>query len=62
MTPLEVKRLEVQLANVRAARLANELKVDELLEVIERLKKDIQLSSDKETEIELSIQSNKLEG
>lgn len=52
MLPLEKKRAEVNLANVRAGRLANELKVDELYEAIERIKKDIQISADKEAEIE----------
>lgn len=49
---LEAKRIEVQLANVRAARLNNELRVEELLEVIEKLKKDIQISLEKENELQ----------
>lgn len=56
---LEIKRLEVQLANVKASRLNNELKVDELLEAIERMKKDIQVSLDKETELENQIKGKR---
>ena len=48
---LEIKRLEVQLANVQAARLNNELRIDELSEQIEKIKKDIQISLDKEAEL-----------
>jgi hypothetical protein len=52
---LDLKRLQVQAANVKAARLANELKVDELLEAIERIKKDIQVSLDRESDLETQI-------
>jgi hypothetical protein len=54
---LDLKRLQVQLANVRAARLANELKVDELREAIERIEKDIQVSLAKETDLETQIKN-----
>lgn len=56
---LEVKRLEVQLANVKAARMANELRVDELLESVERLKKDLEISMTKEVELEDIIKNKK---
>jgi hypothetical protein len=52
---LERKRAEVNLANIRAGRLANELKIDELHEAIERIKKDVQIAKDKEAEIEQSL-------
>ncbi len=52
---IEVKKLQVQLANVRAARLANELKVDEMHEAIVRIEKDIQISVAKEAELETQI-------
>lgn len=51
MTALEKKRLEVNFANVRAARLANELKIAELKDVILRLEKDIEISLSKEADL-----------
>lgn len=56
---LEIKRLEVQLANVKAARLSNELRIDELSEQIERIKKDIEVSLAKEMELENIIKEKK---
>lgn len=55
MSPIEKKRMEVNLANVRAGRLANELKIDELCEAIDRIKKDIQIAADKEVELEQAL-------
>lgn len=55
MSPLEVKRLEVQLANVRAGRMALELKIDEFAEAAERIRKDIQISLDREAVLEQQI-------
>ncbi len=54
---IEIKKLEVQLANVKAARLGNELKIDELGEVIAKLKKDVQISLSKEDELALTIKN-----
>lgn len=55
MTELEKLRTEVNLCNVQAARKANQLKVMELKEAIARIEKDIQVSLDKEQEIEQTL-------
>ncbi len=54
-TKLDIKRLNVQLAQVSAARLAMELSIEERLDEIERLKSSIQIQLDKETEISAAI-------
>lgn len=52
---IATKRIQVQLAHVRAARLANELKVEELQEAVSRIQNDIQISLDKEAELEAQM-------
>ena len=44
---VELKRLESQLANVRAGRISNELRVEELKSHIEQLEADIKISLEK---------------
>lgn len=51
MMSLEIKKLELQMAQVAVARQANEIKVLELLEAIERIEKDIQGSLAREAQI-----------
>lgn len=58
MTSLERLTAESNLANVKAARLSNQLKVAQLEDAIERIKKDIQVSLDKEAEIEQKLATN----
>lgn len=59
MTSLERLTAESNLANVKASRLANQLKVAQLEDAIERIKKDVQVSLDKEAEIEQQLATNK---
>lgn len=56
---LELKKLELQLAQVAVARQANEVRVLELMENIDRINNDIQLSKNKEQEIEKLIKERK---
>lgn len=56
---LEYKKLEAQLAGVRAARLANEVKVYELSDAIERINKDIQVSLEREADLEKQMSEKK---
>ena len=51
MNPLELKKTKVELLNVQAAKAALELRVDERLEEIERLKEHILISEAKEQEL-----------
>lgn len=55
MTPLEKRKKEVELARVRTARMELELKIDERLDEIERLKQHIQIQIDKENELEKEL-------
>lgn len=56
---LEIRRLELQLAQVAVARQANEVKVLEMLETIERIEKDIEISKAKEAELTRNIEEKK---
>lgn len=51
MTPLELKHKKVELLRVTAARAELELRVDEALDNIERLKTHIKTQLDKEDEL-----------
>lgn len=55
MTPLEKRKKEVELAHVRAARMSLELKIDEMLAEIERLKSHVEISLKKESDIEKEL-------
>lgn len=56
---LEIKKLELQVAQVAVARQANEVKVLELLETIERIQKDIEISKAREAELKTQIEQKK---
>lgn len=51
MTPIEIKRLKVELARVQSARLEQELRIDEHKENIERLEQNIVIQMNKEAEL-----------
>lgn len=56
---LEIKKLELQVAQVAVARQSNEVKVLELMETIERIQKDIELSKAREAELQNLINEKK---
>lgn len=51
MTPIELKRLKVELARVQSARMEQELRIDEHNENIERLQAAILIQQAKEVEL-----------
>lgn len=55
MTPLEIKKLKVELLRVAAARGELELRIDEHKENIERLEANIQIQLAKESELDGKI-------
>lgn len=55
MNALEIKKLKVELLRVNAAKAELELKIEERLEEIERLKEHIKVSENKVKEIEDKI-------
>lgn len=60
MTPLELKRIDAELARVIAARKQLELSIDERMEEIGRLKENIKVQETKEQELSQKItESNK---
>lgn len=56
---LEIKKLQLQVAQVAVARQANEIKVLELLEAIERIQKDIEISKAREAELQKQVEDKK---
>lgn len=60
MSPLEKKKMSVELLQVSAAKASLELRIEERLEEIERLKESIKVSEAKE--IELKEKLMKAEG
>jgi hypothetical protein len=58
MSPLELKKLKVELMRVTAARAELELRIEERLDEIERLKEHIKIQLDKETELEQKIKGD----
>lgn len=56
MTPLELKRMKLEVIRVAAARAEMEFKVEERLEDISRLKDNIKLQLDKEAELSAKIE------
>ena len=56
MSPLELKKLRVELLNVQAAKASLELRVEERLEEIERIKEHIEISKNKEKELITKIE------
>lgn len=55
MSPIEIKRLKVELARVTSARMEQELRIDEHNENIERLEAAILIQTAKEAELEQKI-------
>lgn len=55
MTPIELKRLKVELARVQSARMEQELRIDEHNENIERLQAAILVQEAKEAELTQKI-------
>lgn len=58
MKPLELKKIKVELIQVQAARMGLELKIEERLDEIERLKEHIAISQAKELELEEKIKQS----
>lgn len=59
MSPIEMKKLKVELIRVQAARMELELRVDERLDEIQRLKENIDAQIKREIELEARITENK---
>jgi hypothetical protein len=59
MTPIELKKLKVELMRVQAARAELELRIDERMEEIQRVKENIEIQLKKEAELESRIEENK---
>lgn len=55
MSNLDKRRREVELAQVKAYRMGMELKVEEKLEEIQRLKHEIEISLKKEIDLDKKI-------
>ena len=55
MSPLEIKKLKLELIKVSAAKAELEFRVDERLEDIERIKLSIAIQEDKEIELKNRI-------
>lgn len=55
MTPIELKRLKVELVRVQAARMDQELRIDEHQENIDRLQQAIAIQQAKEAELTQKI-------
>lgn len=51
MTPLEKKRIKTEILQVQAGRAGLELRIEEMAEEINKLKKHIEISSLKEQEL-----------
>ena len=58
-TPLEIKRMELELIKVSAARHELEFRVEERLDEIQRIKEHIKVQQDKEAELSSKIQAAK---
>ena len=57
MTPLELKKTKTELLGVAHARAVLEVRVEEMLEEIERLKKNITIQENKEAELKAKVDS-----
>lgn len=56
MTPLELKRMKLELVKVAAARAEMEFRIEERLEDIARIKDNINVQLDKEAELRAKIE------
>ena len=59
MSPLELKKLNVELLRVAAAKAELELKVEERMDEIKRIEDNIKIQEIKEQELKLRIAENK---
>lgn len=59
MSPLDLKKMKVELLQVQAAKASLELRIEERLDEIERLKEHIIISEAKEKELELKIKEQR---
>lgn len=59
LTSLEMKKLQVELLRVGAAKAELEFKIEEHLENINRLKDHIQIQEEKEIELRKKLEENK---
>ena len=55
MTPLELKRMKLELIKVSAARSELEFRIEERLDDINRIKEHIKIQVDKEAELQAKI-------
>lgn len=55
MTALEKKKIEAELAKVKAARLDMEVRIEELQEAFIRMERDIKIQQDKEEELQKKL-------
>ena len=55
MTPLELKRIKLELIKVAAARCEIEFRIEERLDEIERLKDHVKIQEAKEAELQAKI-------
>jgi len=59
MTKLELKKLEAELARVKASRLEMECRLEELTEAMTRINKDVEIQLKKEIELTTKLEGNK---
>lgn len=55
MSPLELKRLKLELVKVGAAKAELQFKIDERLEDIERIENNIKIQEQREEELKIKI-------
>lgn len=55
MSPLDLKRMELELIKVAAARAEMEFRIEERLEDINRIKDNIKIQLDKEAELQAKV-------
>lgn len=56
MSPLDIKRMKLELTKVNAAREELEFRIEERLDEIERIKLNIKIQLEKEAELSAKIQ------
>jgi predicted phage-related endonuclease len=59
MTSLDLKKIKVELLQVQAAKASLELRIEERLDEIQRIKETIAVSEAKEKELEEKIKNHK---
>ena len=57
MSPLELKRMKLELVKVATARQELEFRIEERLDEIERIKEHVKIQQDKEAELQGKIDS-----